>query len=72
MNELGRHYAKQNKPERETNFASYHSYMESKKYNKLVNITKMKTQRYRKQMSDYEWWGRVNVGVEVRGTNSYE
>jgi len=40
--------------------------MESKKYNKLVNITKMKTQRYREQISSYQWWGRVNVGVEVR------
>ena len=30
--------------------------MESKKYNKLVNITKKKqTQRYRKQTSGYQW-----------------
>ena len=30
--------------------------MESKKYNKIVNITKKKqTQRYREQISGYQW-----------------
>ena len=33
----------------------YHSHMESKKYNKLVNITKKKTHRYREQTSGYQW-----------------
>ena len=38
-----------------TNTARYHSYVESKKYNKLVNITKMKqTQRYREQTNGYQ------------------
>ena len=39
------------------------SYVESKKYNKLVNITKKKrTHRYREQTSSYKW-GVGNVGV---------
>ena len=29
--------------------------MESKKYNKLVNITKKQTHRYREQCSGYQW-----------------
>ena len=34
--------------QRKTNTACYHLYVESNKYNKLVNITKMKqTHRYR-------------------------
>ena len=39
--------------------------MESKKYNKLVNITKMKqTHRYREQVSGYQWGeGRGNTGL---------
>ena len=33
-------------------------YVESKKYNKLVNITKKKqTHRYREQASGYQWGG---------------
>ena len=37
--------------------------MESKKYNKLVNITKKKqTQRYRKQTSGYQWGERSGEG----------
>ena len=46
--------------------------MESKNYNKLVNITKKKqTHRYREQTSGYQWGGGGGVyrvgGVE--GTN---
>ena len=41
--------------------------MESKKYNKLVNITKKKqTHRYREQTSGYQWEkeeGRAKRGV---------
>jgi len=34
---------------------TYHLYVETKKYNKLVNITKRKqTQRYREPTSDYQ------------------
>ena len=34
----------------------YYFYVESKKYNKLVNITKKKqTHRYRKQTRGYQW-----------------
>ena len=29
--------------------------MESKKYNKLVNMTKKQTHKYREQISDYQW-----------------
>ena len=53
--------------------------MESKKYNKLVNITKNKqTHRYREQTRSYQWGkGRVrgNIGVGdyrgrgLKGTN---
>ena len=48
--------------------------MESKKYNKLVNVTKKnQTHRYREQTSGYQWGeGRgegQNRGRELRGTN---
>ena len=34
----------------------YHLYLESKKYNKLVNITeKQQIHRYRAQISGYQW-----------------
>ena len=34
----------------------YHLYLESKKYNKLVNITeKQQIHRYRAQISGYRW-----------------
>ena len=41
---------------------SYHLHAESKKYNKVVNITKKKqTHRYREPTSGYQW------GEESRG-----
>ena len=41
--------------QRKTNTAPYHLYVESKKYNNLMHITKMKqTLRYREQTSGYE------------------
>ena len=45
---LGGHYAKWNKSDRNIRMAWYHLYVESKKYNKLVNITK-KQQTHREQ-----------------------
>ena len=46
----------------------YHLYMESKKYNRVVNTTKKKqTYRYREQTTDYQWWegrGRGNIDIE--------
>ena len=50
--------------------------MESKKYNKLVNITKKKqTHRYREQTSGYQWGeGREegkHMAGELRGANYY-
>ena len=33
----------------------YHLYVESKKYNKLVNITKKQTHGYGEQTSGYQW-----------------
>ena len=47
------------------NTVSFHFFVESKKYNKLVNITKKKqTQRYRKQTSGYHGEkGRSKIGV---------
>ena len=38
-----------------TNTVWYHLYMESKKYNKLVNITEKQIHRYREQTSGYQW-----------------
>ena len=49
--------------------------MESKKYNKLVNITKKQIHRYREQTSDYQWGvGRREEqyrGRRLRGINIY-
>ena len=50
----------------ETNTVSYHLHVGSKKYNKLVNITKKKhTYSYREQISGYQWdeGRRRNSGV---------
>ena len=42
--------------QRKTNTVCYHLYVESKKYNKLVNKTKKKqTHRYRERTSGYQW-----------------
>ena len=42
--------------QREANTVWYHLYVESKKYNKLVNTTKKKqTHRYREQTGGYQW-----------------
>ena len=42
--------------QRKINTVCYHLYVESKMYNKLVNITKKKqTHRYREQTSGYQW-----------------
>ena len=54
MDGLGGHYAKWNKSDKDKLW--YHLYRESKKYNKLVNITKkQQTHRYREQTSGYQW-----------------
>ena len=50
--------------------------MESKKYNKLVNITKKKkTHRYREQTCGYQWGERRGEGQHrsrgLRGINYY-
>ena len=54
--------------QRKTNTVWYHLYMESKKCNRLVNITKRKkTHGYREQTSGYQWEegrGRGIIGVE--------
>ena len=44
--------------------------MESKKYNKMVSITKMQqTHRYREQTSGYQWGeGREKASIEVGST----
>ena len=74
MDGLGGYYAKWNKPDRERHTVWYYLYMESKKYNKLVNITKKKqTHRYREQTSGYRWGEgrgeRQCRGRGLRGTN---
>ena len=47
------------------------AFMESKKYNKLVNIIKKQTHRYREQSSRYQWGGEEGQhrGRRLRGTN---
>ena len=52
----------------------YHWHVESKKYNKLVNMTKKKQARAcREQTRDNQWWGKgyqdKNKGGPIRGTN---
>ena len=53
--------------QRKTNTVWYHLYVEAKKYNKLVNITKKRqTHRYGEQTGGL-WWGeggRDNIGVQ--------
>ena len=54
MDGLEGHYAKSSKSDRERQILWDHLYVESKNYNKLVNITKKKqTHRYREQTSGY-------------------
>ena len=49
-----------------------HLYVESKKYNKLVNETKKETHRYRKQMRVTSRESEVERNnTQVGGTNSY-
>ena len=44
--------------QRKTVTVWYHLYVESKKYNKLVNIKKQKqTHRHKEQTSGYQWVG---------------
>ena len=49
----------------EDRYVWYHLYVESKKYNKLVNITKKKqTHRHGEQTSGYQWReGSREIGV---------
>ena len=73
MNGLGGHSTKWNK-QRKINTVWYHLYVESKKYNKLVNIiNKKQTHRYREQNNGYqrgEGKGEEQYrSREVRGTN---
>jgi len=47
--------------QRQTSTIWYHLYVESKKYNQIMNITKkMQIHRYREQTSGYQW-GRSNI-----------
>ena len=55
--------------QRKTNTVQYF-YVESKKYNKLVNKTKKKqAHRYKEQTSSYQWgwWEGSNIGVGGEG-----
>ena len=49
--------------------------MESKKYNKVVNIIKRQTHRYKEQVSGYQWCEERREGQDrgrgLRGTNYY-
>ena len=56
--------------QRKTNTACYHLYMESKQYNKLVNITKKKEiHRFREQTIGYQWGEGQESGKGLRDTN---
>ena len=56
MNGLRGYYLVKWVRQRKTNIIGYHLYVESKKYNKLVNITKKtQTHRYIEQTSGYKW-----------------
>ena len=55
-----------------TNTVRYHVYVESKKYNKLVNkINKKQTHRYGEQTSGYRWGGGGEMEGEVGDTNHW-
>ena len=68
MDGLGGHYAKWNKSDRERQILYDITYVESKKHNKLVNITKKKwTHSYRGWTHGYQWGmvsGRSKQGIE--------
>ena len=70
---LGGHLAKWSKSNRETNTVCFHLYAEPKKYNKLVNIAKKYTHRYREQTSDFQRGEGTEegqcIGTSVRGTS---
>ena len=73
MDGLGGHALKDRK-DRQRQILYNIRYVESNKYNKLVNITKKKqTHRYREQTSGYQWGeagrGNIGVGVGLGGTN---
>ena len=70
------HYANWNKSHRERQILYDIIFEESKKYNKLVNITKKKqSHRYREQNSSYQWgegrWDGQYWGREVKVRNYY-
>ena len=59
MDEPGGHYAKLDKSGIERQILYNITYVESKKYSKLVNVTKKKqTHRYRQQTNGYQWKGK--------------
>ena len=71
MDELGGHYAKGNKSDRERDkyYVLSTQNVESKKYNKLVNIAQKKQiHRYKEQTSGYQWGeGREEGQYRCRG-----
>ena len=69
MSHLGEHYANWNKSEINTEL--YHSYVESKKYNKLVTITKKKQiDRYKELTFGYQWKGWERATEEWGGVGA--
>ena len=58
---LGSHCAKWNKSEKDKYHVCYHINVKSKKYNKLVNITKRSRLICRKPTSGYQWGGRETI-----------
>ena len=55
--------------QRKTNTVWYHLYVESKKYNKLVNVIKRSRHRYREETSGYQQQGGATRGGGVECTN---
>ena len=62
-----RDYLKWNKSDRERQILDVITYVESKKYNKLVNIAKKsQTHRYREQTSGYQLGQGKGEGEEIK------
>ena len=63
---------KWNKRLREKMSYDYQLYVESKKYNKLVNIMKKtkQTNRYGKQPRSYQWGGKGRMGAEGKAAQT--
>ena len=56
--------------QRKINTVGYHLSVESKKHNKLVNITEKQTHTYEEQTGGF-WWRGPGRGIQGKGTERY-